>query len=443
MRNAAFYTYLGLFSLQHRGQEGAGIVVFDGETFHKHCGPGLVSEVFNEKNLKSLSGYVSIGHTRYSTFGDSKIENLQPLVAKTTHGTIAIAHNGTLTNAISLRNKLEKNGAIFSTTTDSEIILHLIAHSKKRSLKDAIIEALKEVEGAYSLIILKDDTLYAIRDPNGFRPLVIGKKNSSYIIASETCALDIVGGEFVGEVKPGELVTIKGNNILREQILPIKKSSFCIFEFIYFARPDSCFFGKNVNNVRELDGMILANEANITADCVVPIPDSALAISLGFSKGSSIEFRHAFVRNHYVGRTFIEPAQKIRDLDVKIKLNLIKSEVKGKDVVIIDDSIVRGTTSKKIVEIVRKGGAKKISFCAGFPPIRYPCYYGIDFARRAELIAANKTIEEIRDLIGVDYLKYISPEGVIKATGMEEKDFCTACFSGNYPVTIKDVPVKI
>lgn len=384
-----------------------------------------------------------MGHTRYSTFGESKAENLQPLVAKTSHGTIAIAHNGTLINAISLRSKLEKNGAIFSTTTDSEIILHLIAHSKKISLKDAIIEAVREIEGAFSIVILKDDTLYAIRDPHGFRPLIIGKKSSSYILASETCALDIVGGEFVEEVKPGELVTIKKDKIFRDQFSTVKKRSFCIFEFIYFARPDSYFFGKNVNNVRELDGMILANEANITADYVIPIPDSALAISLGFSKESGIEFKPAFVRNHYVGRTFIEPAQKIRDLDVKIKLNLIKSEVEGKNIVIVDDSIVRGTTSMKIVEIVRKGGARKISFCVGFPPIRYPCYYGIDFARCSELIAGNRTVEEIRELIGVDYLKYISPEGVIKATGMSKKDFCTACFSGEYPTQIKDIPIKI
>jgi amidophosphoribosyltransferase len=393
--------------------------------------------------LKDLKGTVSLGHTRYSTYGESRPENLQPLIAKTSHGTIAIAHNGTLTNALCVRNRLEKEGSIFSTTTDSEIILHLIARSRKKTLKDAIIESLKQIEGAYSVVILKDDTLYAVRDPNGFRPLIIGKKNSSFLIASETCALDIVNGDFVREVQPGELITIRRNEIYSEQILDVKRKSFCIFEFIYFSRPDSYFFGKNVNSVRERDGLILARETKIKADYVVPVPDSALAISLGFSKGSGIEFKPAFVRNHYVGRTFIEPAQKIRDLDVKIKLNLIKSEVEGKDIVIVDDSIVRGTTSKKIVQVVRAAGVRKINFCVGFPPIRFPCYYGIDFARSSELVASNRTLEEVRDLIGADYLNYISEEGVIAATGMKEENFCTACFSGKYPIEVKDIPLKI
>lgn len=434
---------MGLFSLQHRGQEGAGIVSFDGSNLYKYLNIGLVSEVFNEDNLKSLKGNVSLGHTRYSTYGSSKPENLQPLVAKTSHGTLAIAHNGTLTNAFHLREKLENEGSIFSTTTDSEIILHLIAKSQNKTLKDAIIEAIKQIEGAYSIVILKDDLIYALRDPNGFRPLVIGKKNSSFLIASETCALDIVNGEFVREIQPGELVTIKGNNIYSEKIYDSKNKSFCIFEFIYFARPDSYIFGKNVNNVREKDGIILAKEAQLQADYVIPIPDSALAITIGFSKGSGINLNLAFVRNHYVGRTFIEPSQNIRDLDVKIKLNLIKSGLEGKEVVIIDDSIVRGTTSKKIIQSVRSAGVRKINFCVGFPPIKFPCYYGIDFARSSEIIASNRTLEEIRDLIGVDYLRYISKEGVIEATGLKEEELCTACFTGNYPTKIKDIPIKI
>ena len=437
-KTSANITYLGLYALQHRGQESAGIVVSDEKEFKFHKGMGLVSDVFSQEKLNSLTGNIAIGHLRYSTTGASVIENAQPFVANFSSGQIAIAHNGNLTNTKFLREKLESDGSIFQTTMDSEIIIHLISKSKKGNLIEKIIDSLNQVRGAYSLLFLVKDKIIAVRDPNGFRPLWLGKLNDSIVFASETCAFDIIQAEAIRELEPGEIVVVDKSGL--NSIKPFKKNknSFCIFEHIYFARPDSNIFGGSVYFTRKQLGRNLAKEHPVDADIVLPIPDSGNYAALGFSEESKIPFEIGIIRNHYIGRTFIQPFQSSRELGVKLKLNPVKELLKGKKIVIVEDSIVRGTTSRLRVNTLRKAGAKEIHMRVSCPPIKFPCHYGIDFPTKEELVASNHSIEEIANLIGVDSLKYLSLEGLLDSMPVLGENFCTACFDGNYPVEIYD-----
>lgn len=444
---ASNLTYLGLYALQHRGQESTGIVSSDGKNHYPEIGMGKVVDVFSEKKIARLMGSMAIGHNRYSTAGGSQLKNAQPCCMNYSKGALALAHNGNLINANTLRKKLEDEGAIFNSTMDSEVIIHLIARSKEEKLSDAIALALQHVKGAYSLVAMSEKELIAVRDPRGFRPLSLGRisnanSNSSsrdaYIVASETCAMDLIDAEFIREIEPGEMIVISENGL--ESFKPFKEeaAAFCIFEFIYFARPDSYIFGDSVHNVREKFGAILAEEAPVEADLVIPVPDSGIAAALGYSKKSGIPFEMGLIRNHYVGRTFIEPKQSIRDFGVKLKLNPVKSLLEGKRIVVVDDSIVRGTTSKKIVKMVRDTGAKEVHFRVSSPPTTHPCFYGIDTPYRADLIAANQTVEEIKKFIKADSLAYISLEGLRKPFINRDNSFCKACFSGKYPISSDD-----
>lgn len=438
-RDAARLTYLGLYSLQHRGEEAAGIVSYDGKTMHTHKAMGLVAEAFNETTLHGLPGRVAIGHTRYSTTGSSTLKNSQPLVVTYAKGSLAVAHNGNLVNASELRRRLEETGSIFQTTVDSEIILHLLARATNKSFDDDLAECLTQLQGAYSLLFLTERELIGCRDPNGFRPLCIGRLNKAYVLASETCALDIIGAKFVREVEPGEVVLI-GPNGLRSHC-PSKghatKRSHCLFEHVYFSRPDSTIFGENVQEVRVKLGRQLAREHPVEADLVMPIPDSGNFAALGYSLESKIPFGIGMIRNHYVGRTFIQPAQEIRDLKVRVKFNPIRALIKGQRLVIVDDSIVRGTTTKARVKSLREAGAKEIHLRVSCPPTKHSCFYGIDFPTRKELIANTRTLEEIRRFIGVETLGYLSQEGMLKAV-RKPGDYCTACWSGTYPIPFGD-----
>lgn len=434
-RDAARLTYLGLYSLQHRGEEAAGIVTFDGKTMHAHKAMGLVSEVFNEATLHALPGRTAVGHTRYSTTGSSTLKNSQPLVVTYAKGSIAVAHNGNLVNAFELRQQLEANGSIFQTTVDSEIILHLLARATNKEFQDDLVECLQLLKGAFTLIFLTERELIGCRDPNGFRPLCIGKLNKAYVLASETCALDLIGAKLLREVEPGEVVII-GPTGLRS-LNPFRAletiPSHCLFEHVYFARPDSRVFGESVQAVRVKLGRQLAREHPVEADLVMPIPDSGNFAALGYSLESKIPFTIGMTRNHYVGRTFIQPAQEIRDLKVRVKFNPIKEIIKGKRLVIVDDSIIRGTTTKARVKSLREAGAKAIHLRVSCPPTKHSCFYGIDFPNRKQLIANNLPIEEIRKFIGVDTLGYLSLEGMLKAVG-RPSNYCTACWSGEYPI---------
>jgi amidophosphoribosyltransferase len=432
-KDASKLTYFGLFALQHRGQESAGIVCSNWVDFSVYRGMGLVAEVFNEEVLGRLDGELAIGHVRYSTSGE-RIGNIQPLVVKYARGPLAIAHNGNLINALSLREKLEREGSIFQTTVDSEVIIHLIARSKKRRFTDAIIEALEPLKGAYSLLLMTPERLIGIRDPWGFRPLCLGKLQNAYIITSESCALDLVGGRFIREIEPGEMVIITKDGIREKKVLSAERRSMCIFELIYFARPDSNLFGGNMHLMRMKMGSILAEEQAVSADLIVPIPDSGLSASMGYAQASGIPYAWGFVRNRYIGRTFISPSRMLRDIGVKIKLNPIGDVVRGKRIVVIDDSIVRGTTCRKIIKLLRRAGAKEVHLRIASPPIRYPCFFGIDTPTRKELIAATHSLEEIRRYIRVDTLGYLSIEGMLKAVNKAGNEFCTACFDGNYPI---------
>ena len=435
-RDAARLTYLGLYSLQHRGEEAAGIVTYDGKTMHTHKGMGLVSEVFNETTLRDLNGRISVGHTRYSTTGSSTLKNSQPLVVTYAKGSIAVAHNGNLVNAFELRQQLEANGSIFQTTVDSEIILHLLARATNKHFEDDLVECVRLLKGAFSLLFLTEGALIGCRDPNGFRPLCIGKLNRSYVLASETCALDIISAKFVREVEPGEIVVI-GPTGLRS-LYPFKdlpqKRSQCLFEHVYFARPDSIVFGRSVQNVRVELGRQLAREYPVEADYVMPIPDSGNFAALGYSIESKIPYTLGMTRNHYVGRTFIQPAQEIRDLKVRVKFNPIRELIKGKRLVIVDDSIVRGTTTRARVKSLREAGAKEIHLRVSCPPTKHSCFYGIDFPTKKELIANTMSLEEIRKFIGVETLGYISLDGMLKVMKEASGDYCTACWSGVYPI---------
>nr|MBN2276982.1 amidophosphoribosyltransferase [candidate division Zixibacteria bacterium] len=435
---AAEMTYFGLYALQHRGQESAGIVTSGNGGVHIYKGMGVVNEVFSKKiNLERLKGDIAIGHTRYSTTGASSLTNIQPLLITNRSKKLAVAHNGNLTNSFYLRQKLEKEGSIFQTTSDTEIFLHLAAMSKKRSRFTRICDTLTRVEGAYSLLFMTEKSIIAARDPLGFRPLALGKYNDSYVVASETCAFDIIGARYIRDVEPGEVIEITHEG--PRSVFPLKKHrhAFCIFEYIYFSRPDSIVFGENVDKIRRRLGRQLAREHPADADIVISVPDSANTATLGYSEESGIKFEIGLIRNHYVGRTFIDPEQKIRDLDVKIKFNPVKGVLKGRRVVVVDDSIVRGTTSRKLVKLIRSAGAKEIHLRISSPPIISPCFFGIDMPTRGELIASTKTIKEIEKYLEVDSLGYLSIDGMLSMPSLPNGDFCVSCFSGKYPLRIE------
>jgi amidophosphoribosyltransferase len=431
---AANMAYLGLHALQHRGQESAGIISSDGSQLHSHKAMGLVADIFVEDVLKRLPGRAAIGHVRYSTTGDSHLKNAQPFVVDYSRGGIAVAHNGNLVNAQLLRDELEAYGSIFQSSMDTEIIVHLIATSKANMLTDRIAEALKQVKGSYSLIFLTETQMIAVRDPNGFRPLALGRLKDAWVVASETCAFDLIEAEYVRDIEPGEILLIDGHN--PKSFKPFDKAPYtpCIFEFIYFARPDSNIFGANVYAVRKNLGKELAKENSIEADIIIPVPDSGVPAAIGFAEESKIPFQMGLIRSHYIGRTFIEPKDAIRHFGVKIKLNAVKELLRGKRVIVIDDSIVRGTTSRKIVKMIRDAGAKEVHMRISSPPTRCPCFYGIDTPTKKELIASSHTLDEISTYITADTLKYLSIEGLYKAVSGAGASFCDACFTGKYPV---------
>ncbi|MFH1062673.1 MAG: amidophosphoribosyltransferase [Candidatus Omnitrophota bacterium] len=435
-KEAARLTYLGLYALQHRGEESAGIVTYDKRRTNAYQGMGLVEDVFDENAIRSLKGSIAVGHVRYSTTGSSLERNIQPFLVNHKKGHIAIAHNGNLTNTNYLRENLEEQGSIFQTTMDSEVIVHFIAQSRNKDYRKRVINALSNLEGAYSLVMLLDDVLVGARDPHGFRPLCLGKLNGAYVLASETCALDLIQAEYVREIEPGEIIFIRDKKIESIKPFPKQKHAFCIFEYIYFARPDSNIFGKNVYLTRKRLGEEMAKESPVKCDLVMSIPDSGNSAALGFAKKSKIPYEVGMIRNHYVGRTFIQPSQFIRDFRVKVKLNPIKDVIKGKRLAIVEDSIVRGTTSKARIKTIRESGAKKMHMRISCPPIKAPCFYGINFPTKKELIAANHTVKEIEKFMGLDSLKYLSQKGLLKAMLLPACEFCTACFDGNYPTKI-------
>jgi amidophosphoribosyltransferase len=434
---ASKLAYLGLYALQHRGQESAGIAASDGKFLHSYREMGLVADIFKEDVLEDLKGDKAISHTRYSTTGSSLLKNAQPFVVDYLNGSVAVAHNGNLVNALMIREELEKSGSIFQSTMDTEIIIHLIAKSRSDFLIDKIIDALKRLKGAYSLLFLTEDSLIVVRDPHGFRPLVLGSLKGSYIFASETCALDLIEAKFVREIGPGELIVINNNGLNSYKPFKEEPLSFCIFEFVYFSRPDSNIMGKSVYEVRKNLGKELFKEHPVDADLVIPIPDSGVPAAIGFSIESKIPFETALIRNHYVGRTFIEPQDSIRHFGVRIKLNPIEETIKGKRIVIIDDSIVRGTTIKKIINMIKQCDPKEIHVRISSPPTTHSCFYGIDTPDRMKLIAATHNVKEIREFLGSDSLEYLSIEGLHR--GVENngsRGFCDACFTGEYPVAI-------
>ena len=445
--DASVNTALGLHALQHRGQEAAGIVSFDTSTLSNpnfHFADGLVSDNFTAPEiLKKLTGDIAIGHVRYSTAGKKTAQNYQPIIAELELGFIAVAHNGNLTNAKTLRSKLIKRGAIFQTTMDTEVILHLIALSKKLTLAERFIDALSNIQGAYSLVCMTKDEIFGIRDPLGIRPLILGKLENSWVLASETCAFDIIGAEFIRNVEPGEIIYIKNNQLESYRLSEKLESKFCIFEFIYFSRPDSIVENQNVYEVRKNIGAQLYRECGVEADVVIPVPDSGVPAAMGYSSASGIPFELGIIRNHYIGRTFIQPSQQVRDVSVKLKHNINRKYVEGKRIVLVDDSIVRGTTSIKIVNMLREAGAKEIHMRIASPPTKFSCYYGVDTPQRDKLIAATHSLEEMNNYIGTDSLGFISIEGVrssIKDLNSVDQNlgFCDACFTGNYPIKINN-----
>jgi amidophosphoribosyltransferase len=431
---AANLTYLGLYALQHRGQESAGIAATDGATLHVEKAMGWVSDVFGPERLRRLPGRTAIGHVRYSTAGSSTLRNAQPISVSFARGPIALAHNGNLVNADALRQELEASGAIFQSTSDSEVILHLLARIERLPLARALPLTLAQVTGAYSLLALTPDALIGCRDPHGFRPLVLGRLGDTWFLASETCALDLLQAEFVRDVEPGEIVIIDKNGVQSLKPFPPKRQLQCVFEYVYFARPDTTLWGQNVYQARKAMGRRLAEEYPVEADVVVPVPDSGLGAALGFAERSGIPFELGLIRNHYVGRTFIEPRQGIRHFGVRVKLNPLREVLEGRRVVVVDDSIVRGTTSRKIVRMIRSAGAREVHLRISSPPIQWPCYYGIDTPTRKELIGSSHKVEEIRRYLEADSLGYLSLEGLLKAVGGDEGRFCHACFSGEYRV---------
>jgi amidophosphoribosyltransferase len=445
---ASKLAYLGLYALQHRGQESAGIVSSDGSELHLHRAMGEVEEIFQPRVLAKLPGKMAIGHTRYSTAGDKALLNAQPIVIDCNKGKIALGHNGNLTNAAEWRRKLEHRGSIFQTNSDTEVIVHLIARSPARNLSGALGDALNQVEGAYSLLVLTPDEMYAVRDPRGFRPLVLGKLASetggaeTWLVASETCAFDLLNAQYVREIAPGEMVRISRAGIESIHFAPEKPHQQCIFEHVYFSRPDSIIFGRSVNESRETLGRLLAREHPVNADIVVPVPDSGVPAAVGYALESKIPFRMGLIRNHYIGRTFIEPSQAIRNFGVKLKLNPVRSLIEGKRIVLVDDSIVRGTTSRKIVRMVREAGAREVHVRISCPPTISPCYYGVDTPTREELIASSNTPEEICKFLGADSLGYLSMTGLKQAVNDTEGRFCTSCYTGVYPTDLVQLEVR-
>lgn len=432
--NAASLTYLGLYALQHRGQESAGIATANDGKLTLRRAMGYVGDAFNDRMLSELPGRSAIGHVRYSTFGDSRIVNAQPILIDCAHGQIALCHNGNLVNAGELREQLVRAGSIFQTNSDTEVILHLYAKSVAEKAEDAIVESVSQVSGAFSLVMLTPESLIAVRDPHGFRPLALGRIGDTYVVCSETCAMDLIGAEYVREVEPGEVLVIGPSGLRSYMPFAPTPSAHCIFEHVYFARPDSYVFGKSVNEVRTNLGRLLADESGVEADAVVPIPDSGLCAALGYAESSGVPLKMGLIRNHYVGRTFIQPHQSVRGLKVKVKLNTVRSILEGKRIVLVDDSIVRGTTSKKIVSMIKAAGAREVHMRISCPPTVSPCYYGIDTPHRDELIAAKHSVDEIRDYMGADTLAYLSMDGLQQAVGDSHPNYCTACYTKNYPV---------
>ncbi len=452
---AAQLTYLGLYALQHRGQESAGIVTLDTADSMQlqkvFKGLGLVPDVFNEPILKSLTGSAAIGHVRYATTGGNLIANAQPLTSNLLNGPVAVAHNGNIVNATVLREALQREGSIFQGTNDTEIILHLLAKHPSNHLVTALTECLKDIIGAYSLVVLAHDRLIAARDPLGFRPLVLGQikkaMSVSYVVASETCALDLIGAQFVREIEPGEILEISSEGLVSQKLPMVattspRQSAQCVFEHVYFSRPDSVVFGKSVYNSRKMFGEQLAVESPVDADIVIPVPDSGVPSAIGYSQKSGIPFEFGIIRNHYIGRTFIQPGQSVRDIGVKIKLNPQPEVLKGKRVVVIDDSLVRGTTSQNIIRLIRQAGAREVHLRIASPPTTGPCYYGVDTPQKSQLIASHQSVEDIRKFIEADSLAYLSDAGMWKALKSGPETFCAACFSGNYPTSLKGVEIK-
>ena len=436
-------TYLGLYALQHRGQESSGIVSSDWTHHHAEVGMGLVNEIFSETRIAALKGRMAIGHNRYSTHGQSLLKNAQPIAIDYARGPLALAHNGNLVNADAIKERLEREGSIFRSTMDSEVIIHLIAKSRGVRLQDQVADALRQVDGAFSLAIMGAKELIIARDPYGFRPLAMGRLGKAYVFASETCAFDLIEADYVRDVKPGEMLVVNEDGIFSSFPFTPAPTHHCIFEFIYFARPDSNIFGENVHTIRKRFGRKLAQEKPVHADYVIPVPDSGVVAALGYAEASGIPFEKGIIRTHYVGRTFIEPAQSIRHFGVKIKLNPVREVIKGKSVIVVDDSIVRGTTSRKIVKMVRDAGAREVHMRISSPPTTHSCFYGIDTPTRSELIAATYSVEETARFLGADTLAYLSVEAMLSAVQERRHEFCTACFDGHYPVTTGIVETQL
>jgi amidophosphoribosyltransferase len=435
---AANLVYLGLYGLQHRGQESAGIVSSNGKTLISHRGMGLVADIFNSEVIQRLEGTLAIGHNRYSTTGSTTLKNCQPLVVEYARGGLAVAHNGNLVNFAELRQRLERGGAIFQSSSDSEVIIHLVAASGATTLVEGVVDALAQIRGAYSLLFLTERQMIAARDPYGFRPLVIGKLKNATVFASETCALDLVRADYVREVEPGEVVIIDDDGMRSIRPFAPMPARRCIFEYVYFSRPDSTVFGRNVYQVRKQQGRALARECPADADVVVPVPDSGVPAALGYAEEAGLPFEFGLIRSHYVGRTFIEPAQAIRHFGVKIKFNPVPAVLDGKRIVLVEDSLVRGTTLRKVIPMLRQAGAREIHMRIAAPPTTHSCFYGIDTPTREELLASHQSIEEIRRFIGADSLGYLSWEGLYSFDGRPAEGFCDACFTGKYPVDVTD-----
>ena len=431
---AANMTYLGLYALQHRGQESAGIAASDGQQVRVSKAMGYVADVFDSATLAELPGRLAIGHVRYSTAGESRLANAQPFLIDCAHGQISIGHNGNLTNADGLRNELVKLGSIFQSGSDTEVVLHLYARSRARSPEEAIVESVTQVQGAFSFLMLTADRLIAVRDPHGFRPLALGRLNEAWVVASETCAMDLIGATYVRDVEPGEVLVISNGGLRSYKPFAAAPLAHCVFEHVYFARPDSYVFGKSVNEVRTNLGRILARETAIDADVIVPVPDSGVCAAMGYAEESGVPLRMGLIRNHYVGRTFIQPQSSIRHFGVKVKLNPVRSILEGRRVVLVDDSLVRGTTSRKIVRMVRAAGATEVHVRISCPPTISPCFYGVDTPRRSELIAATHTLAEIKTYLDADSVSYLSLEGLMSAVGDGRKGYCSSCYTGQYPV---------
>ncbi len=431
---AANMTYLGLYALQHRGQESAGIAAADGAQVRISRAMGYVADAFNSATLAELPGSMAIGHVRYSTAGESMLSNAQPILIDCAHGQIALCHNGNLVNARELRDELVRQGSIFQSSSDTEVILHLYARSRAGKSEDAIVESVSQVLGAFSLVMLTRDRLVAVRDPHGFRPLALGRLDNAYVVCSETCAMDLIGATYERDVEPGEVLVISADGVRSLRPFPPAPLAHCVFEHVYFARPDSYVFGRSVNEVRTNLGRMLAREQAVEADVVVPVPDSGVCAAMGFAEQSGVPLRMGLIRNHYVGRTFIQPQAAIRHFGVKVKLNPVRSILEGQRVILVDDSIVRGTTSRKIVRMVRAAGAKEVHVRISCPPTISPCFYGVDTPRRSELIAANHTIDEIREFLEADSVAYLSLDGLMTAVGSDRTSYCSSCYTGQYPV---------